>query len=291
MSIERHLDCFVSNFEEKTNFPNDKNSDDFKSNYLSVAEENEIQFELEDKTSTKIELDELLFFIEDELNIKSLFSVESTIGSSSSSEGEGEDEQKEIKENSFKKKGNMRRKFFNIELRLRAYLKEQETFYSSNSILNESKLKTPLSKISSTKKILPSIIKNFFEDKSIIEEAKKRFSVRDNEIFLQIARLDQIEETKKCQSNFERISIKNMGKQENSVSMFSIDVNIPENELINNVNIVENNNENVNCFNFKKRGSIFKERYLNFNEERTEIDEDIDEKISQISDDLSENEN
>jgi hypothetical protein len=224
----------------------------------------------------KLELDDLFKFIEDELNLRSLLSVEdSTLYSSSSSEEEEEDEKVKAPDNKNTKtvkkvfkKDNMQKKFFNIELRLRAYLKEQSIFKTPvfDSFLNESKLRTPISKMSPAKLTLPAIIKNFFEDRAIIEEAKKRYSVRED-LRHQIERLGNAEELFKCKSNYDRIKVKSNydgASDGNNVSTFSIDTSNSQNNITSGVNNTNTNTNNANnSLNFSKRDSIFKDRYFN----------------------------
>ena len=77
---------------------------------------------------------------------------------------------------------NIKNKFFNIELKLRTYLKEFQNIFESHtfdSFLNEDKLRTPIS-YQTAKLATPSIIKNFFEDKEVIEITKKRSATNTN---------------------------------------------------------------------------------------------------------------
>ena len=281
LSIERHTDCYVSNFTPEIQFKEEQSSileNNYTSNYLSLNDD-KIEIENEDKSTTFFELNDLFAFIEDELSIKNLISVEEpTLNSSSSSEN-SEDDIKKIKNHKVEVgKEKMQKKFFNIELRLRAYLKEQQMF-QADSILNESKIKTPMSKFSE-KNILPGIIKNFFEDKDIIDKAKKRYSVRDNDLFNQVCKLGHVEEIIKCQSNFERHSIKNHNNEQNdkNITAFSIESD--------NLEAKEINNLKNNFINFNKRNSIFKDKFplekIDDNELMSEVSDE--ESISDFDD-------
>lgn len=261
ISIERHEGCFVSNFN-----PDGENQEEFTAHYiqtqeseiansLSVTEqEGNIQIEEEQK-EYKYELSGLFDFIEDELNFKSLVSIEDSTVYSSSDEEKSLDmensQEKKPKPKQIKEK--MQKNFFNIELRLRAYLKEQELFkkYSFESILNDSKLKTPVSKMDSSRNGLPAIRRNFFEDKAILEAAKKRYSVRE-ELRNQIEKLGNLEQNMKCKSYVDEMKISS--KRDNSssnVSSFSLDTND-----------LQNNSSERNSLNLLKRGSIFREKYI-----------------------------
>lgn len=303
LSIERHGDCYVSNFTLEEGDLQDKETkfeENFTSNYLSVVTEDEIEIENEDKSVTKYELDDILSFIEDELNVQNLVSVaDSTLASSSS---EDEDEEEGKKKQQPVKKEKMQKKFFNIELRLRAYLKEAEMFRSPifDSFLNDSKLRTPLSKLSPQKVTLPLLIKNFFEDKSIIEEARKRYSVRED-LRNQISRLGNAEEIFKCRSNYDhklsQISkpprgIHKSSNDTSTISNFSVD---SSDNSINNSNFGSSlSGNNVSStpgnINFLKRDSIFKDKYVcNFGvvQEENNNEEDNFDNISDQSEDES----
>ena len=261
ISIERHEGCFVSNFN-----PDGENQEEFTVHYiqtqeteiansLSVTEqEGNIQIEEEQK-EYKYELGSILDFIEDELNLKSLVSVEdSTVYSSSDEENSLDMENLEEKKSKpYPTKGKMQKNFFNIELRLRAYLKEQELFkkYSFESILNDSKLKTPVSKMDSSRSVLPAIRRNFFEDKAILEAANKRYSLRE-ELRSQIEKLGKLEHNIKYKSNVDEMKISsNRDKSSSNVSSFSL-----------NTNDVDNISSEKNSLNLVKRGSILRDKYF-----------------------------
>lgn len=264
LSIERETDCEVSCFSidgDAVSSANSKQAQLNTSNYLSVSKDYDdkdyIQFE--DNGLEKLEIDDLLKFIENELNMNLIEC--STLSMSSSGEDEDlEDEKKAANKPSY----NIQNKIFKIELRLRAYLKEQTTMElfnqdNFNSFLNDSRVKTPLSKISASKNISPLIVKNFFEDKKVQDAAKKRFSVCEGfQTKLEILDIQNY----KCKSSLNKH--KNSDHSANdrkdptfvnshNISNFSV-------EVFENQTTPSNNN-----INFLKRGSIFKERYQ-FNE-------------------------
>lgn len=297
LSIERHEDCFVSNFSVENNcsdFPLvlNEESNFNTSNYYSVNYD--VVEEASEKLQTKEELDGLFGFIEDQLNIQNLTAGDST---SSNSSDEEDDEVKEDvlgKANDNKKfarnidrmtnKESLQKKFYKIELKITDYLQEQSIFQKQfSSILNESKFKTPYkNEISNTKNILPAIIKNFFDDKDIIEDSKKRYSVRGVAFEEQIARLGKIEEIYKCKSNYDTLARQNRPQAEKeSISNFSIEACSGANSFIS-FPIGSNDASVNNTFNFCKRDSIFKDKY-NFDFDPVVEEEDKRDVLSIIS--------
>jgi hypothetical protein len=223
----------------------------------------------------------MLKFIEDELNVKNLMEVEGSTVSSSSSE-----ESKKIKDQSFNSpsptklikslhgevkpimKKDIHKKFFNIELKLRAYLKEQSidplfNKHNFDSFLNDSSklssAKTPLSKMAHIKTCSPIIIKCFFEDKqNVLDKAKKRYSVMEN--FNNFEFKSITNSTYKCRSNLDKLNDNHDNSSINSISKFNPEFSI-------NNSISSNNNEQIleKKINLPKRNSIFKEGFK-FNE-------------------------
>lgn len=164
---------------------------------------------------------------------------------------------------------NIKNKFFNIELKLRTYLKESQNIFESktfDSFLNEEKLRTPLS-YQTAKLATPSIIKNFFEDKEVIEITKKRHSVAGDVLKARIEKLKEMEIKQKCFSNFNNINIpKRESKKNSNVSDFSLDLSDCNSLNINSeleeiVSDFKGNNEFKLC----KRGSILRERFSRLN--------------------------
>jgi len=257
VSIERHEGCFVSNFN-----PDGSNEEEFSLNYIKDQDDQIVSsLNVNEQESTEkegerrdygLELGDIFNFIEDELNFKSLVSIEdSTMYSSSDDDNLDHDQVEEKKSCPRPNRENMQKNFFNIELRLRAYLKEQELFrnYSLDSILNDSKLKTPVSKIDTSRRELPAIMKNFFEDKDIKEEAKKRYSVRDG-LRGQIEKLGNPEELFKCRSYCDKMKISSdVPKESSNISSFSIDTQ------------GSSQTTERNSITLLKRGSIFREKF------------------------------
>jgi hypothetical protein len=126
------------------------------------------------------DLNDLLKYIETELG--SIPKAELS-ESSDSDEAETETEDKSIGSKRIKTSGQFRKRFFNIEMKLKAFLKQQEKYKvlkneNFQSFINQQRLKTPMTK---SIKPNPSFIKNFFEEsKKEIEGIKKR---RLNSIF------------------------------------------------------------------------------------------------------------
>jgi len=185
-------------------------------------------------------MDDLLGYIENELSMNKIGKECESSPLSSDSE--------EIDE----KGGKVSRHIFNIELKLRAYLKENQTkkelFEKENfdSFLNDSKLKTPLSKIVTTPST-PLLIKNFFEDVEVVEY--KRHSLFDKAILMDNLYAIQEEEKKYCKTAME----KKYYKEEKTKSISQFNEDVPENMNI--------SNDNIKNFNFIKRDSIFKPRF------------------------------
>ncbi len=266
LSIERHTDCFVSRFSVE--HKNDENVPREIANFDSnnqLPRVNKMSGE-EDKRSSvdNLNLEDVLGFIEDELCIKRL--VEDSTLSSSSDESDDTREEKEAKPK-IVTKDNMQKKFFNIELKLRGYLKEQNAkeifkFNPFDSILNDSKLKTPISKLQPTSNTR-CIIKNFFEDKDCIELAKKRMSMRDS----QIEFLERLNHQNLCKSNFDRLSVKGTEVKEEKQRISNFGENDSDNVYTSN-----SGSPNRGSYNFAKRGSIFKEQNKRFSNAHVEFD-------------------
>jgi hypothetical protein len=263
LSIERHTDCFVSRFsvENKNdeNVPREIASFDSTSNLIKVDTKTGDRDNDKDDYSN-LNLDNILSFIEDELCIKRL--VEDSTLSSSSDES---DDTREEKNSKGITKDNMQRKFFNIELKLKGFLKQQHTIdllkiNPLDSIINDSKLKTPISKLTPTSNTR-CIIKNFFEDKECIELAKKRMSMRDSKTEL----LEKLSHHNICKSNYDRISIKEseIKQEKQRISDFGEDDNVYCGNL---------GSPTKASFNFAKRGSIFKEQNKRFSNAHVELD-------------------
>jgi hypothetical protein len=304
LSIERDAECFVSNFsidgdQSTTTQENQDINQIYSSNYVTASydkDNNEIiKLDEGNNKMEKVELEDVLNFIEDELKMKendkegstTVFSSESSeeVLDSNSKEDLSEEKTENKKKLNNKNKNNLQKKISKIELLLRDYIKEEvnknEHFNRNNfdSFLNDSSLsktKTPLSKMTPFKNISPIKIKNFFEDKSVIEYAKKRYSV--NELKLPI--LSNFKKEKKdklkCYSTMDKVAINNNNNttenQSQNISNFSVDFSNSSNNEISTSNIDHGNN-NLNF----KRGSIFKDRYMFNEQEFNNIEEEINE--------------
>jgi hypothetical protein len=309
LSIEKHEDCHVSNFniegensaedctplpdlhlprEKETGFQSYASSFNLNwqnPNFLSLKPQlmnnNDTRRGSEFSVS-KLNLDELFNYIESQLNCKTA-NNDTTVTDSSSSSEEESDDRKEINEIH-----NMQIRFKNIEGKLKEYLKEQShrnifQNHTFDSFLNESKIKTPLSKVSPHQNTTPVIIKNFFEDKVVLEAAKKRYSMRGDNVLINRAIGNLEEENLKCKSNFERISIKSIGKEEQTdVSNFNSDFNTIQQ------NTQSNFLSNSPSFNFIKRDSIFGKDKYNFLLHLENSNLMFEERLSEKSEDSNE---
>lgn len=305
-SIDAHTDCYVSNFtiedkpqrvltlleqkrifDERTKYNND---------YCTLRNDL-LEFPSEGKNNTNftLEMKDLIEFIESEL-FKEVVDCQKDISSSSESEEEKDDQvrytyqkpriKRKIKQDSTehseitnpedldskeeeKKKAaeEMRRKFFNIELRLRAFLKQQEKFdqlkgEDFESFLNQSRLKTPMKQIP---KMNPCIIKNFFEDSIDLEQLKKKRLTLDPTKLIEDLKIKGLGKNdvknKKIIQSFEP-KIKKDSKQisnEKKVSQFS-DIVEDDVELGNDT---ENLKPVISGANrLSKRGSIFRDPHM-----------------------------
>jgi hypothetical protein len=181
-SIEAHSDCYVSSFslEDNEYIPFEKLYDqhmNYQSEYMSVNPNGKVEF-LQGESSNKLtcEMADLLDFMEDELKIKQATNLDlKNDVEDSSSEDEtqdksslsgGEAELRRIKQVKIDPQQEMKRKFFNIEIKLRAFIKQQqqnELLKGENfeSFVNQIRLRTPQK---TPIKPNPSFIKNFFQE-------------------------------------------------------------------------------------------------------------------------------
>ena len=254
LSIERHSDCFVSKFSIENK--NDENVplEIARFEEPSIIEEDERVETLEnDNDEKKYGLDDILSYIEEELMIYN--NIESST-LSSSSEDENDNENANVER--FMPRENIQKKISKIENKLKKYLQEENAkeifkFNAFDSILNESKFKTPISKITPSMNTR-CIIKNFFQDKECIDAAKKRLSMG-----VQLKeQLEKLEAVYKCKSNFDKITINETNENKinkQRVSNFEIEENLDTGK---------SSDVNINSFNFSKRGSIFKDNKINF---------------------------
>lgn len=145
----------------------------------NASHQNEmIEFKETSDKNFVFDFNDLLKYIETELG-----SLKNDEVSESSDSDEDETEDKSMGSKTIKTTGQFRKRFFNIEIKLRAFLKQQEKYNvlkneNFQSFVNQQRLKTPMTKNINPN---PSFIKNFFEEsKKEIEGIKKR---RLNSIF------------------------------------------------------------------------------------------------------------
>jgi hypothetical protein len=277
LSIERLENLSVSKFslfaqeedsikeEDSTKLSDFNENSLFSSNYNSILQENKIEIENEDKSVTRMELDDLLTYIEEQLNIKNL---------KRRKEGSGEVSSSSSEDNSLGKKEigkpqgsseKMEQKFFNIKHKLIEYLKQEsllQTKRNSENVLGEL---TPVNKRRITRKrtnsitsFLPMLGTNFFEDKKILEKARKRYSVREDEIRNQLARLGFGDEIMCPKSN--NVKEPNQPRSSKSeTSSFSCESKSEHSKISSEASSPIHHRPSVN---FSKRDSIFKERFV-----------------------------
>jgi hypothetical protein len=228
LSIEKHNNCLVSRFSVEH-----KNEE--------VVGVEVIQFDEKQnscrKNSTKPELEDILEYIEDELNMTREDS--STLNSSSS----GED-----------KEGhpvNLQRRFMKIETKLVSYLKHVHQEIGDINESNNKLMRTAISKLQPRFHTTTRIIKNFFEDREVIESTGKRRSLFDT----QKEQLEKLEAIQKiCKSNLDKLSFKDDCKDTLATQRIS-DFN---DEVA--VSMLLDVSSKGSSFNFAKRDSIFAER-------------------------------
>lgn len=252
-SIEAHADCYVSDFtlDENIEVPLEKLYQDhlnYQSEYLTVKTDGKVEFPTADsKDNFTCEFTDLLSFMEDELKVEKAVN-NLKLNEESSDEGdEGETEDKsnntstnEVKLNSNSKiksltkkntdpQAEMRKKFFNIEIKLRAFIKQQQQNdlikgENFESFVNQLKLKTPVKNVVRPN---PSFIKNFFAESKIdMDNIKKKRMTMMNDVNIKklIGDINK-EKPKKNMVKSEMIKVfatggQNMNKK---VSDFSVD--------------------------------------------------------------------
>lgn len=190
-SLEAHAYCTVSDFKlsgknlsvSQIGLPEEDDSllEELKNNQSSflTVDNTKHTFEFIDSGNTFIlDMDDLLKYIEDELNIKALFNDETNDSS------ENDDSLVKSKPTITEVKNkHVKKSFFNIEMKLRAFLKQQSQNKVLNkenfqSFMNQQRLQTPMVK---ENRVNPSFIKNFFlESKAEVEKIRQK---RINSIF------------------------------------------------------------------------------------------------------------
>lgn len=281
-SMEKHADCYVSAFsldEHSSNIPFQLYFDqqNYQSEYLTVDKQGIIEFpDTQTKENFSVSMDELLDFMESDLKLNetvALLDIKKNEADSSSDEDDTADSLSQPKQEVIKRDHNkdIKKRFFNIELKLRAFIKEQqqkELLKGENfdTFINQARLKTPVKKII---KPNPSFIKTFFQESiNDMEIIKKKRMTLMNEINVKniIAGIhkDQTKspEEKKNLIRSELIKLpgyQEKGAEKKKVSDFNIDP------------IIEDFNELTTTTTTKKpdekegkvaRASIFKSPYL-----------------------------
>jgi hypothetical protein len=240
----------------------DHEIDEEEVNLSSSLMEDEFEGINEEELKEKHGIEEVLSFIENQVDVISVVSNE-TKSNSSSDENYGDEINKKKKKRNLKiHKYHIQKKILKIGIRLRSFLKETSIFNYSNfdSILNENKLGTPLSKINTSKQPMPSIIKNFFKDESIVEEAKKRYSLKESQLKEQFSIVRSPEEIYTCKSAYNNFSYrKNYSQRDNltNITNFTYYLNGEDEKSSSPLR----DNSNAVNFNLSQRGSIFKEGF------------------------------
>jgi len=275
MAVEKHSNCFVSKFqgedekEEHANFF--RTFDEVNKPSLNLhtdLQTKKVEFEFEDadpkKKNFKIGMDELLTYVENELGITTI---------EDSSDDGGKKDEKDTNNNVDKKKlrnKELDKKFFNIELKLRAFIKENETYdiFSKSafkSFIEDQRLKTPGSMKSKGKELTSPITYNFFKEKEVIEVCQKRYSLNQQHLKNNLDKFSQGINPDHHQPKFltnDKFKTSQVNKDKKVGEMAKISKFIPDDD--DEDCIKENRDEDLvtpkleskHSFNFK-RGSIF----------------------------------
>lgn len=187
-SIEAHSFCFVSDFSLEDNplsglqqFSN-LSEQNFcnQLEYMTINEKgNTFEFN-ESGNKMNFEINDLLSFMESQLDMDGLIDNKAYEESSSDEEDTSHKTQSSGINNTrtINTQKEFRKRFFNIELKLRAFLKQQQQNKlidkdNFSSFMDQLRLRTPLTK--NPPKPTPSFIRNFFiESKEEIEKMKKK---------------------------------------------------------------------------------------------------------------------
>lgn len=307
MAVEKHSNCFVSKFFGAGDNENDIESfrtfEEVKPS-VEVHMDNEtkkIQLEFEDddpkNKNFKVNMDDLLSFVEHELGMSHSESSDDGTDTTKNDKKKTDDETKS-------KNREIEKKFFNIELKLRAFIRESEDYdifskSSFKSFVNDKRLLTPGSNKSAGKDVKsPSVFSpvshNFFKDKEAFDINLKRHSHNHNmlknslnKFSLAMANRENEDTITKSSLNLKSNTKSKKAENHTQISKFNVNQEDSENEDSN----TDNKSPIKHSFSINKRGSIFQD--LQFKEE--EIDEimemenqsECDEK-SQISSAISE---
>ncbi len=188
MAVEKHSNCFVSKFLGDGENETPQYMRTFEEvnkpsvNLLTDPKTKKLEFEFEDddplKKNFKVSIDELLTYVEGELGLTQI--------SDSSDGGVDTDCSNHINKEK-KRKKELEKKFNNIELKLRAFIKENETYdiFSESAFKNfieDQRLKTPGSNKSKNKEQTTKISYNFFKEKEVIDVCQKRYSYNPDQL-------------------------------------------------------------------------------------------------------------
>jgi len=297
-SVEKHRNCFVSNFQDDEDDEKEvnlsTNTEKFYRTFeeeikpsvnIHTDEENKMEFEFEDvdpdKESFKVHMDELNSFIETELRLENSDSSDDTHSGNS---------QKDKKKARSRRSREIGCNFFNIELKLRMFLKQTETYNiltkeKYDNFINDLRLKSSMSQKNNESKATVSpnkLLFNFFKEKVPLEILKKRYSLNQDlltkKLFQDVNEIKAIPKKNKFSTNdtFKQSSIstsKDKKGGESIVSKFCPDLeDDEENEEKNKVNIVKDEEDLVtpkihppklNRDSLEKRGSIFDDAFSN----------------------------
>ena len=246
-SIEAHSDCYVTNFslEDECRLPTMdelyQQHMTYQSEYITVNM-NRIEFTEGDFSCN---LDELLQFMEDELLLSNASNINVNELDSS------DDEENKIVKDITKQKNSqkmIKKKFFNIELKLKAFLKQQERNEllkndNFDSFVENVKKKIPPTNIEIKQN--PSFIKNFFDNcLTDVEVIKKKRMTMFGEGKKSLIDMSNSSDDKYVKSLISKPFAPTPTKK---ISNFGFD---PINE--------ENNEENKDS----KRGSIYRSPFL-----------------------------
>lgn len=265
LSVVNHEECIVSNFILDDHDQNKCNKGNFESeDEEDIDNKCKYNYKEEDETIVDSEIDDILSFIENELHLNKLFSIQDTI----STDDDCKSKISPKKRKSLQKgETEFENKFSNIESKLRSYLRESTMFenINFNSCFNGPKNRTPLSKVKVNQQSMPLIIKNFFQDKTIVEEAKKRFSMKEESLRMNIAQLGNLNsgDLFKCHSYMIKLSnTKTPVEREenkNQITKFSVDEDDVQMDNDDEIDEIKNAKNVLYNINFVKRNSIFRE--------------------------------
>ena len=310
MAVEKHSNCFVSRFQGENGNENENQDNYFRTfdevnkpslNLHTDRESKKVEFEFEDvdpnKKSLKIGMDELLLYVENELGVK-----DNLISDSSDDCGKETDSSLD-KDGKKQRNKELDKKFFNIELKLRTFIKENESYdifskSSFKSFVEDQRLKTPCSMKGSKGKDIFSPLPlsyNFFKEKEVIEVCQKRFSLNQN---LLRNRLDKFSQgftqdvnkesnTPKFGTNVDfkaptYSAIKKEEGEKGKISKFCVDDDIV-NEDIKGEDLVTPKLPLKHSFSIEKRGSIFSDEKafskdnIRFNLQAPYVEDDDDQ--------------